>query len=206
MTNTIELEVQKREEKNANKVREEGYVPAVVYGPADEPVSIKVEMGDFLRTWHAAGETTIIVLKGLDEEKEVLIKDVQLHPVKDLPIHVDFYAIERGKTLTLTVPLEFVGEAEAEKQGGIIVKVLHEVEVETRPRNIPQSLEVDLSLLKDLDSVIKVKDIKTPEGVEILNDPEDIVVAVSEQEQEPAEESSEEAQAEAPTTQEESNE
>jgi len=192
MTNVIELKVEKRADKKPELLRKEGLVPAVVYGPADEPVSIQVPINEFLRVWTKAGESTIVVLQGLDEEKEVLIKDVQMHPVKELPIHIDFYAIERGKTLTLNVPLEFVGEAPAEKLGGIVVRVMHEVEVETRPRNIPQHLEVDLSKLTDLDSVILIKDIQLPEGVKILNDADETVASVSEQQEEPQEASTEE--------------
>ncbi len=184
MTKVIELNVEKREPSvKAHKLREEGLIPAVIYGPKEEAQALQVPINEFLRVWKEAGESTIIDLKGLDEDKEVLIKDVQMHPVKELPIHIDFYAIERGKTLTLTVPLEFTGEAPAEKLGGVPVRVMHEVEVETRPRNIPQSLEVDLSLLEDMDSVIKVVDIKTPEGVEILNDKDEIVASVTEQSQ-----------------------
>ncbi len=196
MTNVIELKVEKRADKKPELLRKEGLVPAVVYGPADEPVSIQVPINEFLRVWTKAGESTIVVLQGLDEEKEVLIKDVQMHPVKELPIHIDFYAIERGKTLTLNVPLEFVGEAPAEKLGGIVVRVMHEVEVETRPRNIPQHLEVDLSKLADLDSVILIKDIQLPEGVEILNDADETVASVSEQKEEPQEEPVEASQTE----------
>ena len=192
MTKTIELQVEKRDTNvKAEKLRAQNLVPGIVYGPADEPVAVQFPVNEFLRVWHEAGESTIIDLKGLDEEKEVLIKEVQMHPVKDLPLHVDFYAIERGKTLTLTVPLEFEGEAPAEKLGGIVVKVMHELEVECRPRNIPQHLTVDLSLLEDMDSVIKVSDVATPEGVEILTDKEEIVASVAEQQEEPQEEAAE---------------
>ncbi len=182
---TIELNVQERaSSEKASKVRELGFIPAVIYGPKEEAKSLKVPYNEFLRVWHRAGESTIVDLKGLDENKEVLIKDVQWHPVKDTPIHIDFYAIERGKTLTLTVPLEFVGEAPAEKKGGVVVRVMHELEIETRPRNIPQHIEVDLSSLEDLDSVITVADIKMPEGVEALADKDEVVVSVSEQAEE----------------------
>ena len=184
MTKEIVLNAEKREEKNLDALRESGFVPAVVYGPVDEPTAIKIKMNEFLRVWKDAGESTIIDIKGLGEDKEVLIKEVQMHPVKDLPLHVDFYAIERGKTLTLNVPLEFEGEAPAEKLGGVIVKVMHEVEVETRPRDIPQHLTVNLEMLENLDSVIKVSDITLPEGVEMLTDADEVVVSVSEQQEE----------------------
>ena len=199
MTKVIELKVEKRDlSEDLSKLRADGYVPAVAYGPADEPIHIKFPINEFLRVWKEAGESTIVDLKGLDEDKEVLIKEVQAHPVKETPLHVDFYVIERGKTLQLSVPLEFIGEAPVERSGGIVVRVMHEIEVETRPRNIPQSIEVDLSSLENLDSVIKVSDIKLPEGVEAKTDADEIVVSVAEQKEEPeavAEESPEEAEA-----------
>ena len=188
MTKVIELNVEKRDlSENLDKLREEGFVPAVAYGPVDEPIHIKFPINEFLRVWKEAGESTIIDLKGLDDEKEVLIKEVQTHPVKETPLHVDFYAIERGKTLQLSVPLEFVGEAPAEKLGGIVVRVMHEIEVETRPRNIPQLIEVDLGALEQMDSVIKVSDLKMPEGVVAKTDADEILVSVAEQKDEPEE-------------------
>jgi len=197
MSKVIELKVEKRNaEEKLDALRQEEMVPGVVYGPVDEPQSIKMPMNEFIRVWREAGESSIVDLKGLDDDKEVLIKEVQMHPVKNYPIHVDFYAIERGKTLTLNVPLEFVGEAPAEKLGGIVVKVMHEVEIETRPRDIPQHLEVELSALENLDSVIKVSDIKLPEGVEVLTDKEEVVVSVAEQKEEAEEAPAEEAPAE----------
>ncbi len=186
MVKVIELKVEKRDTKTkAEKLREQSLVPAIIYGPADEPVAVQFPVNEFLRVWHEAGESTIIDIKGLDDEKEVLIKAIQWHPVKDTPEHVDFYAIERGKTLTLNVPLEFIGEAPAEKLGGIVVKVMHELEIETRPRNIPQSLTVDLSKLEDMDSVITVKDVKLPEGVQVLAEQDEVLASVTEQKEEP---------------------
>ncbi len=198
MSKVIELQVEERDlSVKPEDLRNKGLVLAVVYGPADEPVHVQMAMNEFLRIWYEAGESTIIDIKGLSEDKEVLIKEVQMHPVKDTPLHVDFYAIERGKTLTLNVPLEFTGEAPAEKLGGIVVKVMHEVEVETRPRDIPQHLEVNLELLENLESVVKIKDINLPEGVKILDDEEEVVASVTEQKEEPeetpAEETSEES-------------
>jgi len=197
MSKVIELKVEKRDLSiKPNNLREDGLIPAVIYGPVDKPEHIQIPMNEFLRAWNEAGESTIIDIKGLDEDKEVLIKEVQMHPVKDTPLHIDFYAIERGKTLTLNVPLEFTGEAPAEKLGGIVVKVMHEVEVETRPRDIPQYLEVNLELLENLESVLKVGDIKLPEGVKILDDLEEVVASVTEQKEEPQETPTEEPQEE----------
>ena len=118
----------------------------------------------------------------------MLIHDVAWHPVTGRPIHADFYAIERGKKLTVTVPLEFTGEAPAEKLGGIVVKVMHELEVEVLPRNIPKEIVVDLSVLTELTSTITVADLGLSDEIEPTADPHEAVAAVSEAKDEPIEE------------------
>ena len=127
-------------------------------------------------------------LEGLDAATEVLIHDVAFDPAKGGVTHVDFYAIERGKELTVDVALEYVGEPPVEKTGATANKVLHEIEVTCLPRNLPSHIEVDLSVLVDEESAIHVKDLNIPEGVTVENDPEDVVVNVSEAREEEPEE------------------
>ncbi|PCI90101.1 50S ribosomal protein L25 [Candidatus Kaiserbacteria bacterium] len=161
-----ELNVKTRDKsENIVALRKEGQVPAVFYGPKEENTPVTINAREFIRVWGEAGGATIVDLKGVGEDKEVLIHEVSWHPVTGDPVHVDFYCIERGKKLTVSVPLEFVGEAPAEKLGGIVTKVAHELEVEVRPRDIPQSIEVDVTLLEELSSAITVADLKLPEGV-----------------------------------------
>lgn len=179
----FELTVEKRERtgtKSLSSLREEGYIPGVVYGKKEESTPIKINSREFLKTLKTAGESAIIVLKGLKDEKEVLIHDIDFEPVKGDPRHVDFYAIERGKTLTVTVPVEFVGVSSAIKDlGGILVKVMYEIEVETLPRNLPQSIEADISLIKDFETSLHVGDLKLPEGVVATADKEDVVASAN---------------------------
>lgn len=161
-------------------LRAKGLVPAVVYGPKQEPLPIAVDAIQFEKCSREAGESTIITLAGLAEPVETLIKDVVFHPVKPHVDHVDFYAIERGKDLSATVALEFVGESPAEKSNlGTVTKVLHEVTVTCRPSNLPSQIEVDLSRLASVDDRILIQDIDTLEGVRIEAGPEDMVAMVS---------------------------
>ena len=90
------------------------------------------------------GHTSVVKLTGAGSEKDTLIKEVQVHPVSGRLVHADFYALEKGKKVTLKVPLEFKGDAPAEKLGHIIVKPLHEVEIEVAPVDLPHKLEVDI--------------------------------------------------------------
>lgn len=182
---TFNLAVTKREKNTAA----EGCVPAVVYGPKQESISLNVDVKTFNNVLKEAGESSIIVLDGLDEPVEVLIHDMAFNPVKGGVQHIDFYAIERGKELTTNVPLEYVNEAPAvEDKDGVLNKVLYEVEVTCRPSVLPHHIEVDLSGLTELDTPISVSDLKLPEGVKVENDPEDVVAIVSAVVEEPEEE------------------
>ncbi len=183
------INVQPREAGHKNNtLRNEGKIPAVFYGPQEETTPIVISESEFLKVFNKAGTSSIINLEGIGDTKEALVYDVQYHPVTDRILHVDFYIIERGKKVSVEVPLEFVGEAPAEKKGLIVVKQMHELEIEVRPSQIPQSLEVDLSKLEDQDSVIVVGDIRLPESAEPLIDKEEIVVSVVAQQEEPEEE------------------
>lgn len=173
---TITLNVTKRE---AGAARAEGSVPGVVYGPKQEPLSFSVDAFTFEKTLREAGESTIITLTGLGEDIEVLVHDVAFNAKRGGVEHVDFYAIERGKELTTNVTLEFIGEAPAEKNGATVNRVLHDVEVTCRPSVLPSHIEVDLSVLVDEESQIRVADLTIPEGVKVENDVEDIVANVA---------------------------
>lgn len=173
---TVTLEVTKR---TAGE-KPDGSVPGVVYGPKQESVPIAIDKRVFDKTLDEAGESTIITLTGLDEEMEVLIHDVAFNAARGGVEHVDFYAIERGKELTTNVALEFVGDAPAEKDGLILNKILYDVQVTCRPSVLPSHIDVDLSGLVEVTSQITVADLTVEEGVQIDNDPEEVIASVSE--------------------------
>lgn len=186
---TVTLQIQKREitGKKLEKLRGEGKLPAVVYGPKQEAVLITLDKGNFEKVLKEAGESTVINLAGLGEEIEVLVHDVSFNPAKGGVIHVDFYAIEKGKEITVHVPLEFIGEAPATKTGGSLTKVLHEIEITCKPTALPQHIEVDVSGLDDFEKQIHVKDLVIPSGVTVMNDKDEVVALVQEvkEEEEP---------------------
>lgn len=176
----LELEIKPRDSKeSAETLRAQGVLPAVIYGPKEEATAITINQKEFERLFKQAGETTIIKLKGIGEEKDSLVHDIQRHPVTDTVLHADFYVLEKGKKVTLNIPLEFVGEAPAEKQGHILTKVLHEVEIEVAPAELPQHLEVDLSKLENVGDHVLASDIKLPKSAELKISPEEIVVSVT---------------------------
>jgi large subunit ribosomal protein L25 len=182
----LTLNVEKRAGNSAYKLRKAGKVPAVFYGRKEESTPISIKEKDFLKVWNEAGESTIISLHGVDKDIDAIIQDVELHPVTDKPLHADFYVIEKDRKIKVDVPLEFTGEAPVEKQGLVVVKVLHEIEVESLPGNLPQHIEVDLSSLVEIESQILIKDLKLPEDVKATLHEDDVVVSVSEaREEEP---------------------
>lgn len=171
--------------KKADAVRKENKVPAVFYGRKEASTPIAINEGEFQRVWQQAGESTILSLEGIGEAKEALIHDVSVHPVSGKPLHADFYVIEKGKKLEVTVPLEFVGTAPAVKDlGGTLMKVMHEVEVEVLPKDLPHEIVVDVSSLVDFESHITIKDLVLPEGVTVLAEPDEMVASVVEPKEE----------------------
>jgi len=174
------LEAQKRDAKeNLQNLRKGGFVPAVVYGPKQEALSIKLNTIAFKKAYKEAGESTVVNLSVDGDTHEVLIHDMDFDAVKGDILHVDFYAIEKGKKVTVNVPLEFVGEAPAEKTlGGVLVKVLHEVEIEAMPKDLPHEIEVSIDSLVDFEAQIHAKDLVMPNGVTLLNEPEEVIVLV----------------------------
>ncbi|MEI6400115.1 MAG: 50S ribosomal protein L25 [bacterium] len=168
-----------------DQLRINGMVPAVVYGANTEVTSLAIESRILVKAWKEAGESTPVALSYDSEKKNVLFQDVQFHPVKGHIMHVDFLAVDMNKPVEVAIQLEFVGVAPAEKNNlGTLVKVLHEVEVEALPKDLPHTLEVDISTLVDLDTQITVADIKLPAGVTMITDGEEVVALVAAQKEE----------------------
>jgi len=182
----LTINIEKRDPKaSLSAIRKAGKMPAVFYGKKEASTPIMLSYAVFEKTLKDAGESTILHLTGDGVDVDVLIHDVDLDPVTDKPRHADFYAIEKGKKLEIEVPIEFIGVAPAVKDlGGILVKVMHEVEISALPKDLPQKLEVDISSLIAFDSIITAKDIKLPEGVELKVKLEDVVASVYEPKEE----------------------
>ncbi len=182
----LTLKVEKRDPKDSlSAIRKAGKIPAVFYGKKEASTPIMLSYAIFEKTLKEAGESTILHLEGEGIDVDVLIHEVDLNPVTDKPRHADFYVIEKGKKLEIKVPLEFIGVAPAVKDlGGILVKVMHEIEISALPKDLPQKLEVDISSLVSFDSVLTAKDIKLPEGIELEIKLEDIIASVYEPKEE----------------------
>jgi large subunit ribosomal protein L25 len=177
----LTLDVKARDSKESpDDIRKRGLVPAIFYGGKESATPISVDALKFDRVFRQAGETTIVTLKGDGLEKDTLIHDVQVHPVTGKPLHADFYVLEKGKKITINIPLEFEGAAPAEKLGHIIVKALHEIEIEVAPQELPHNLPVDISKLENVGDHILVSQIPLPPSAELKTGADEIVVSVIE--------------------------
>lgn len=185
---TLSLPVEARGNVSRQALDKADVIPAVVYGPKQEAVSLRIARADFERVFKISGESTIIVLEGLDEPIDVLVHSVDFHPSRGGIVHVDFYAFERGKEMTTDIPLTYTGEAPVEKTGGMVSHVLHEVTVTCRPSNLPKEIMVDVSSLDTEGSYLTIADLVMPEGVTIEHEPtETVAVAQGEREEDPEE-------------------
>lgn len=181
----LKLEALKRDTKeDLENMRQMGIIPAVFYGPKEESTPIKIESVKFDKVFDEAGESTIVELDFEGKAHDVLIHAVDRHPVKDTVNHVDFYVVEKGKKVNVHVPIEFEGESKGEKTGGILVKVMHELEIEAMPKDLPHEIKVDISVLEKVGDQILAGDIKMPEGVELLAETEDVVAVIQEAKEE----------------------
>ena len=178
----IVVEAQRRapEGKNVNRrLRHAGKIPAVVYGPKRQPVALTVEPGalsDILRS--ESGRNTIFTLSVDGTKTEVMVKDYQLDPVLGRLIHADFFEIAMDRALEVTVNVEIVGEAEGVKlSGGIMDIVTRSLLVECLPRDIPDSIKVDVNGL-NINDYVRVRNLPVEAKYKILNDPEVVIVTI----------------------------
>jgi len=177
---TISLSATKRDvnEKSAKALLKEGTIPAVVYGPKQEPVAISFVAREFEKALKGAGESTVVQLTGLGEMMQVLIHEVDRDPITNVARHADLYAIEKGAKVEVAVQLSYIGESLAVKEGANLVKVMHEIEIEAAPADLPHEIEVDISALAAVGDQIHVSDLKIPKGVTVKNEADEVVALI----------------------------
>jgi len=178
----LALKVDKRKDGggSAAALRRAGSIPAVVYGAHHMATPISVPVAAFEKALHEAGEATIISLSGLGEPLPTLIHEIYYDPITGRPQHVDFYAVTKGEKVEVAVPLAFEGVSPAVEAGANLVKVLHEIQVEADPMNLPHDIEVDISSLAAINDKIHAKDLTLPAGVALITEPSEVIALVQE--------------------------
>ncbi len=164
----------------ARKLRGQGRVPAVVYGHGRDPQPLSINTRELERLLdHIAAESTVIDLDIDGKAARTLIREIQRHPFKRQILHVDFQELVAGEKISVSVPIVLVGVPDGVRMdGGMLDQTMRELEIEVDPSNIPNHVEVDVTLMKIGESV-HVRDIPMPEGVEVLDDEDASVCVVS---------------------------
>ena len=184
MAKTLTLETKKRDitGKKVKQLRKQDILPANLFGKGIESIALQLPFKTFTQIFKEAGETQVIELHVEGEKKTypAIISNIQLNPINLQPIHADFRFVDLTEKITASIPVELTGEAPAEKLGGIIFQSLDTIEVEALPGDLPEKIELDISVLTELSSSLAAKDLKLGSKIELKIDPETPVVNVQE--------------------------
>ncbi len=185
MATTIDLPATSREQRGSHNkpLRREGLVPAVLYGHNVQPRAIVAQAAQLHKVWMRAGRTQLIDLSvdGARAQK-VLVREMQIDPRSNRPIHADFFAVNLKEKLSADVPVVISGESPAvvDLKVGTLQQLLTTLRIECLPADLPSQFTVDVSGLTEIDSGIHVRDIELPEGVSLVHiDPDELVVKVA---------------------------
>jgi large subunit ribosomal protein L25 len=166
--------------KRSRRLHRQGKLAAVVYGHNSKPTALVLDRLEFQKVFVKSGRTHLVdLVVDSDRTERVLVREIQTHPRRLGPIHVDFYAVNLEEKITVEVPVHLTGESAAVKRGDAdILQPIHALRVECLPTAIPESFEVDLTPLEEIDSELRVSDLSVPKGVTVLADPEELLVKI----------------------------
>ncbi|MFA5858244.1 MAG: 50S ribosomal protein L25 [Elusimicrobiota bacterium] len=162
------------------QMRLQGEIPAILYGGEAAPQNLAVNSIEFMKLRRTTSGNALIKLNISEKEsKIVLVKDIQRHPTTEKVVHIDFYEVSMKKELELEVPIKALGATDTPglKEGGVLEQVLWHLKIKCLPTNIPDQIEVDISQMK-INDTIHVSDLKIPEGVKVLIEPEQTVIHI----------------------------
>ena len=166
--------------KASRRLHGEGKLAAIVYGHNATPTPLVLDRLEFQKVFIKSGRTHLVdlVVDG-DRTEKVLVREIQTHPRRLGPTHVDFYQVSLEEKITVEVPVHLVGESAAVKRGDAdVLQPIHAVRVECLPTDIPEAFEVDLAQLEEIESEFRISELKVPQGVTVLMDPEELVVKI----------------------------
>jgi large subunit ribosomal protein L25 len=168
----------------ANAWRKKGYVIGEVYGNGFDNVHVAVNAKEFAKAYKISGETTVVTLDAAGAKVPVLIQDVVRDSFSGIVEHADFRQVRMDQKITAYVPVEFVGESPAVKNGAVLVKALSELEVEALPADMPHAITANLAALLEVGQSILVKDLAIPKNATIQADSDTVVATATAQREE----------------------
>lgn len=167
--------------KKVKKLRREGVLPTNIYGKGIQSLAVQVSTKEFENVFKEVGETGLVDLHVNGEVRPVLIHNVHIEPLTHAPLHADFYQVNLKEKIKTMVPVVTVGEPKAVSEKiGLLLQPLSEVEVEALPEDLPENIEVNVEPLAAVDDQITIGELKASKGVEILTDPKQVVVKITE--------------------------
>lgn len=170
--------------KKVKKLRNEGQIPGVVYGPEFDPLAITVDARELRATLIQAGGTSVVELQLENQTVPALVRDVQRDRIRDNVVHIDFYRIAMDRLLRTEIPLTVVGEPDIIRSGeAVYLQLLNSLEVETLPGNLVDEIEVDIANLAEIGDQILVEDLTLPEGFEAITAGDELIVKIDYAEQ-----------------------
>jgi large subunit ribosomal protein L25 len=181
---TLEIEVNARQpgtKHQARRLRREGKIPAVLYGPKVQPLALELNRKDFSNRVAGLEGSHLVRMKSASTtlaDKVALVKEMQYHPITGDVIHADFYEVDLMARIEVSVPLHFVGKGAGVVRGGILQPIVREIQVECLPLDIPQYFDVDVSGL-DIGDSVHIEDLPMPEGVTAVYDSNFALVTVA---------------------------
>lgn len=182
MSTRPELAAQRREiqGKAVRHLRDQGVLPAVVYGHGQPSESLQIDSKEFALLRRRAGRNALVDLTVEGEQpRPVMVHAVQEHPVSRKPLHVDFYLVKMTEAMTVEVPVAPIGSSYAvDKLGGTLLHLIDAVRVRALPADLPSALELDISPLETFEAVLRARDLRVPERVTLVTDLEEPVARV----------------------------
>ena len=166
--------------KRTRRLHGQGKLAAVVYGHNTKPTPLVLDRLEFQKVFLKSGRTHLVdLVVDAGRTEKVLVREIQTHPRRLGPIHVDFYQVNLEEKITVEVPLHLVGESAAVKRGDAdVLQPIHTVRVECLPSDIPEAFEVDLTPLEEIEAEFRISDLRVPKGVTVLVDPDELVVKI----------------------------
>ena len=167
--------------KKVKILRKKGLIPAILYGQNFQNIPLSIDKQEFIKLAKDSGEATLINLEIPDQKPhKILIRNIQREPVYDEIKHIDLYKVDMSKEIETEIPLEFFGIAPAvEELEGNFISNKDSIKVECLPDKLAPVIKVDISILKTFEDLIHVKDLNVPEGIEVLENPEDTIAQVT---------------------------
>lgn len=165
--------------KRSRRLLREGKLPAIVYGHDTQPMPITLDRLEFQKVFVKSGRTHLVDLAIDGRTEKVLVREIQTHPRRLGPIHVDFYQVNLQEKIEVEVPVRLSGESAAVKRGDAdILQPMHSIRVDCLPTDIPEAFEVDITPLEDIDMELRVSDLTVPKDVTVLEDADELVVKI----------------------------